>query len=56
MKYTTEDGGRLNTYAVEPKMYRAEPMTPGQKRNYIIAAVASTTLIIALMLLAASLA
>jgi hypothetical protein len=36
MRYTVEDGGRLNNYAVEPKMYQAEPPTSAQKRNYLI--------------------
>jgi len=36
MPYTVEDGGRLNNFAVEPKMYEAEPPTKSQKRNYII--------------------
>jgi hypothetical protein len=36
MRYTVEEGGRLNNFAVEPKMYEAEPPTATQKRNYII--------------------
>ncbi len=36
MPYTKEDGGRLNNFAVEPKMYQAEPPTKVQQRNYII--------------------
>lgn len=36
MPYTTEEGGRLNNFAVEPKMYEATPPTSTQKRNYII--------------------
>ncbi len=36
MRYTVEDGGRLNNFAVEPVMYEAEPPTAAQKRNYII--------------------
>ncbi|MGA7937028.1 MAG: ssl1498 family light-harvesting-like protein, partial [Kovacikia sp.] len=27
MRYTTEEGGRLNNFAIEPKMYKAEPPT-----------------------------
>ncbi|MBW4462946.1 MAG: ssl1498 family light-harvesting-like protein [Nodosilinea sp. WJT8-NPBG4] len=36
MPYTTEEGGRLNNFATEPKMYEAEPPDPNQKRNYLI--------------------
>lgn len=36
MPYTKEDGGRLNNFAVEPKMYQAEPPTKAQQRNYVI--------------------
>ncbi|NJL87427.1 MAG: ssl1498 family light-harvesting-like protein [Leptolyngbyaceae cyanobacterium SM1_1_3] len=36
MPYTTEEGGRLNNFAREPKMYEAEPPNGNQKRNYII--------------------
>jgi hypothetical protein len=45
MPYTTEDGGRLNNFAVEPKMYQAEPPTATQKRNYLIAGTLATVLI-----------
>jgi hypothetical protein len=36
MPYTKEDGGRLNNFAVEPKIYQAEPPTKAQQRNYVI--------------------
>ncbi|MBD1860407.1 MULTISPECIES: photosystem II assembly protein Psb34 [Trichocoleus] len=36
MRYTTEEGGRLNNFAVEPKMYQAEPPTKSQQRNSLI--------------------
>lgn len=36
MSYVEEEGGRLNNYAVEPKVYRAEPPSKAQQRNYII--------------------
>lgn len=36
MPYTEEDGGRLNNFAAEPKMYTAEPPTKAEKRNYVI--------------------
>lgn len=36
MPYTKEDGGRLNNFAVEPKMYKAEPPTKKDQRNFLI--------------------
>lgn len=36
MPYTTEEGGRLNNFAAEPKVYEAQPPSPSQQRNYII--------------------
>ncbi|MFZ4665966.1 MAG: photosystem II assembly protein Psb34 [Prochlorotrichaceae cyanobacterium] len=36
MRYTVEDGGRLNNYAVEPKMYAAEPPSQKQKQSYVL--------------------
>ncbi|MDY7022471.1 MAG: ssl1498 family light-harvesting-like protein, partial [Cyanobacteriota bacterium] len=32
MPYTTEEGGRLNNFAVEPKVYTAEPPNKTQVR------------------------
>jgi len=34
MPYTTEDGGRLNNFAREPKMY--QPPTQTEQRKYIL--------------------
>lgn len=45
MPYTKEDGGRLNNFAVEPKMYQAEPPTKAQQRNYIILGVLALLLV-----------
>ncbi len=36
MPYTTEDGGRVNNFANEPKLYKAEPPTGKEKRNYLV--------------------
>ncbi|MGK7946351.1 MAG: ssl1498 family light-harvesting-like protein [Microcystaceae cyanobacterium] len=36
MPYTTEEGGRLNNFAAEPKVYQAKPPSQNEKRNYII--------------------
>jgi hypothetical protein len=53
MPYTTEEGGRLNNFAVEPKMYEAQPPTPTQKRNYLIAGAAGLALVAGLIVVAA---
>lgn len=45
MRYTVEDGGRLNNFAVEPKMYEAEPPTVDDKRNYIVLGVLAAALL-----------
>ena len=45
MPYTTEDGGRLNNFANEPKMYQAEPPTANEKRNYLILGIVAATLV-----------
>jgi len=34
MPYTNEEGGRLNNFAAEPKVYQADPPTKSQQRNY----------------------
>lgn len=49
MPYTTEEGGRLNNFAKEPKMYVAEPPTGAQQRNYIILGVGAIVLIVGLL-------
>lgn len=45
MPYTTEEGGRLNNFAVEPKMYEAEPPSANDKRNYFILGTLAIALI-----------
>ncbi|MEL7038887.1 MAG: ssl1498 family light-harvesting-like protein [Cyanobacteria bacterium J06592_8] len=52
MPYTTEEGGRLNNFAVEPKVYTAEPPSKNQVRNYIILGSAGFGLIVGLMAVA----
>jgi hypothetical protein len=54
MPYTTEDGGRLNNFAKEPKMYQAEPPNKAQKRNYIVLGVVAATLVSGLVYVAFS--
>lgn len=45
MPYTTEEGGRLNNFANEPEMYRAEPPNNTEKRNYLILGVLGALLV-----------
>ncbi|NEQ29776.1 MAG: ssl1498 family light-harvesting-like protein [Leptolyngbya sp. SIO4C5] len=54
MPYTTEEGGRLNNFAREPKMYQAEPPSGNQKRNYAILAALAMVLVSGLFYVAAS--
>jgi hypothetical protein len=52
MPYTSEEGGRLNNYASEPKMYEAEPPTLNQKRNYTIMGGLALALVVGLLVVA----
>lgn len=52
MRYTVEDGGRLNNFAIEPKMYEAEPPTATQKRNYIVLGAGAAILVTGLLFVA----
>ncbi len=45
MPYTEEEGGRLNNFAREPKMYTAEEPTSTDKRNYVIFGVLAFLLV-----------
>jgi hypothetical protein len=45
MPYTNEEGGLLNNFAREPKIYQAEPPTEGQKRTYLFLGIAATVLV-----------
>jgi hypothetical protein len=54
MRYVKEEGGLLNNFAIEPKMYEAEPPTQNQKRNYIILGIAGALLVGGLMAVAVS--
>jgi len=54
MPYTTEEGGRLNNFANEPKVYQAEPPTRSQMRNYLILGIGSAVLLGGLIFVAFS--
>ncbi|HYX15444.1 MAG TPA: ssl1498 family light-harvesting-like protein [Nostoc sp.] len=52
MPYTNEEGGLLNNFAREPKIYQAEPPTEGQKRTYLLIGIVATVLVGGLILVA----
>jgi hypothetical protein len=52
MPYTNEEGGRLNNFAAEPKVYPAAPPSKSQQHNYIILGVAAITLVSGLLVVA----
>jgi len=52
MRYTTEEGGRLNNFAVEPKTYKAEPPTKAEQKNYVILGSLGSLLIVGLIAVA----
>lgn len=52
MPYTEEEGGRLNNFAREPKMYKAEPPTPGEQRKYIFLGIGGFALVAAVVAVA----
>lgn len=54
MPYINDEGGRLNNFAVEPKVYQADPPSSTQKRNYIIGGVAAVILLAGIMFVAFS--
>lgn len=54
MPYINDEGGRLNNFAVEPKVYQAAPPSSTQKRNYIIGGVAAVILLAGIIFVAFS--
>ncbi|HEY9628903.1 MAG TPA: ssl1498 family light-harvesting-like protein [Coleofasciculaceae cyanobacterium] len=45
MPYTTEEGGLLNNFAAEPKVYEAEPPSSKQRIQYIALGVGALVLV-----------
>jgi hypothetical protein len=45
MPYFKDEGGRLNNFAIEPKMYKAEAPDNKQKQNYLILSIATAVLV-----------
>ncbi|MBD2041414.1 photosystem II assembly protein Psb34 [Microcoleus sp. FACHB-672] len=54
MPYINEEGGRLNNFAIEPKIYKAEAPSQAQQRNYLVLGAVATALIGGLMFVAFS--
>jgi hypothetical protein len=54
MPYTTEDGGRLNNFASEPKMYTAEPPNKRQQLTYVVLSLGAIALVSGLIFVAVS--
>lgn len=52
MPYTTEEGGRLNNFAIEPKMYTAEPPNQKQQISYAALAIGAIALLGGLIFIA----
>jgi hypothetical protein len=52
MRFTEEGGGRLNNFAIEPKMYEAAPPTATEKRNYAILGGVAATFVVGIIAVA----
>ncbi len=54
MPYIKEDGGLLNNFAIEPKIYEATPPSKTEQRNYVILGAAALALVSGLIFVAVS--
>jgi hypothetical protein len=52
MPYINDESGKLNNFAKEPAMYRSEPLSSEQKRNYLVVGVVGSLLAIGLIVVA----
>lgn len=52
MPFTEDESGLLNNFAVEPKMYEAEPPTQQQKKTYMVLGAISAVLLVGLIVVA----
>ncbi|WP_017294623.1 photosystem II assembly protein Psb34 [Geminocystis herdmanii] len=52
MPYTTEDGGRVNNFANEPKVYQADPPTKKEQKNYVILGILGVVLVVGVIAIA----
>ncbi|HEY9596706.1 MAG TPA: ssl1498 family light-harvesting-like protein [Cyanophyceae cyanobacterium] len=54
MPFTKEEGGLINNFAPETKIYQAEPPSNSEKRNYLITGIVAIALIGGLLFIAYS--
>jgi hypothetical protein len=54
MPYTRDEDGRINNFAIEPKMYQAEPGSKQEQRTYVIVGVVAAVLVCGLVAIAIS--
>jgi len=54
MPFIKEDRGLINNFAPETKIYRAEPPTKVQQRNYVVMGMAALVLVSGLIFVAYS--
>jgi hypothetical protein len=54
MPYTRDEDGRINNFAIEPKMYQAEPSSGSTQRLYLIVGVVAAVLTVGLVAIAVS--
>lgn len=52
MPYIEDEGGKLNNFAIEPKVYQASPPTKTEQRNYIILGIVGFLLVSGLIVVA----
>jgi hypothetical protein len=49
MPYIKEGDGKLNNFAREPEMYKSEPVSGDQKRNYLLVGAIGSILLLGLV-------
>lgn len=54
MPYTRDEDGRINNFAIEPKMYEATPPTKKEQQIYIVVGVLALALVGGLVAIAMS--
>jgi hypothetical protein len=49
MSFINDESGKLNNFAKEPEMYKSEPLTATQKRNYLLVGAVGSLLVLGLV-------
>ncbi|MBV5259952.1 ssl1498 family light-harvesting-like protein [Synechococcus moorigangaii CMS01] len=49
MRHMEDEDGKLNNFALEPKMYKAEPKTDSDQRNLLLIGIIGGVLVAALI-------